>query len=426
MSVPNHENQHAPERRICATDSRHSPSIPFVAGRSAERLSAEGPRAESSAARRPLAGIFSDGILLLLSLSMSIALGACATKPPLIAHDNPARYTVARDIQWAAPDGFALTMDIYTPTSDQPAYPVLMIFHGGGWLLNDNSIMDQAAAYIATNADYVVCNVNYRLLADQENTVTMDQIVEDAFGAVLWAQANISRYRGDPSRLAVTGDSAGGHLSAMIVNSGDKLDSRGYSEDTKAFNPSYLPPGITADQIAADGGIEVQAAILSYGGFDLYRTSLDGYEGWTNPFWLLAGVRPRGLFGDGFDAATHPELYKGVSPLYNIAARHQRAFPPQLLTAGSEDLLVTPASVQEYRRQLEAAGHPTVYWEYEGRNHAFLDSGSSLLLGSSFDHDAPEALNVMIKFLDQTFAQQQAAGRQSHPETLHPTSGPSE
>lgn len=357
---------------------------------------------------------------------MSMVLGACAVNPPRIAHNNPARYTLARDIQWAAPDGFALTMDIYTPTSDQPAYPVLMIFHGGGWLLNDNSIMDQAAAYIATNADYVVCNVNYRLLADQENTVTLDQIVEDAFGAVLWVQENIARYQGDPSRLAVTGDSAGGHLSAMIVNSGDKLDSRGYSPDTIAFNPSYLPPGKTADQIAADGGIKVQAAILSYGGFDLYRTSLDGYEGWANPFWLLAGVRPRGLFGNGFDATTQPDLYKGVSPIYNIASRQERAFPPQLLTAGSEDLLVTPASVKEYQRQLEAAGHPTIYWEYQGRNHAFLDSGSSFLLGSSFEQDAPEALDVMIDFLDQVFPPQHLVHPQLHSGTLRPTNEPLE
>ena len=70
-----------------------------------------------------------------------------------------------------------LTMDIYTPTSGQASYPVLMIFHGGGWLINDKSIMDQMAQYIVTNGDYVVCNVDYRLLGDQDNSVTLDQIV---------------------------------------------------------------------------------------------------------------------------------------------------------------------------------------------------------------------------------------------------------
>ena len=43
--------------------------------------------------------------------------------------------------------------------------------------------MDQMSQYLATNAEYVICNVNYRLLSDLGNTVTLDEIVEDAFGA---------------------------------------------------------------------------------------------------------------------------------------------------------------------------------------------------------------------------------------------------
>lgn len=329
----------------------------------------------------------------------------------MLDHNNPGRYTVAEDVTWAKPDGFDLTMDIYAPRERKGPFPVLVMFHGGGWLVNDKNIMSQAAEYIATNAHYVVCNVNYRLLGDQDNSVTMDQIVEDVFGAVLWVQENIDRYQGDPARVAVTGDSAGGHLSAMIVNAGHRLDSRGYSSDTLAFNPSYLPPGRKAEEIAAEGGIQVQAAILSYGAFDIYRSSLEGFEGWGNPFWLVARTLPRGIFGDGIDATSHPELYKGVSPAHTVLPRDQRVFPPQLLTAGSEDRLVPPESVQSYRRQLEAAGHPATYWEYAGRKHAFLDSGSSLVRGSSFQDDAPEALDVMLAFLDGVFADQSTTRR---------------
>jgi hypothetical protein len=54
------------------------------------------------------------------------------------------------------------------------------MFHGGGWLINDKSIMDQAAKYMASNGEYVVCNVDYRLLGDQGNTVTLNEIVNDA------------------------------------------------------------------------------------------------------------------------------------------------------------------------------------------------------------------------------------------------------
>ena len=125
------------------------------------------------------------------------SLFACAAPEVPKAHNDPSKYTVAEDVLWASPDGFDLTMDIYTPTSGQTSYPVLMIFHGGGWLINDKSIMDQMAQYVVTNGDYVVCNVDYRLLGDQDNTVTLDQIVGDVFGAVLWAKENIGKYQGN-------------------------------------------------------------------------------------------------------------------------------------------------------------------------------------------------------------------------------------
>jgi acetyl esterase/lipase len=96
-------------------------------------------------------------------------------------------------------------------------------------------------------------------------------------------------------------------------------------------------------------------------------------------------------------------MYKAVSPIYNIPPASEREFPPQLLTAGSEDNLVTPASVKNYLGKLRSSGHPAEYWEHEGRPHAYLDSGSNSLLGISFEADAPPALAVMIEFLDGVF-----------------------
>ena len=295
-------------------------------------------------------------------------------------------------------------MDIYTPTSGKESYPVVIMFHGGGWLINDKSIMDQASAYLATNSDYVVCNVNYRLLSDNDNTVRLNQIVEDAFGAVLWVKENIDDYRGDGSRIAVTGDSAGGHLSAMIVNSGNRL-SNTFTAESIGFTPSYLPGGKTVAQVVQQNGLEVQAAILSYGAYDFYQTALSGFERITNPFWLFGGSMPRPVFGDSFNVKKHPNIYKALSPIYNIPNAAQRKLPPQLLTVGSNDSLVTPASVKVYLDKLRMAGHGAKYWEYEGRSHAYLDSGSNVLLGSRFEDDAPLALEVMIRFLDNIFYQ---------------------
>ncbi len=328
---------------------------------------------------------------------------SCSEAPELPRNNNPDKYTLARNVLWASPGGFDLTMDIYTPTSGRNSYPVVVMFHGGGWLINDNSIMDQSSAYLATNAEYVICNVNYRLLSDNDNTVTLNQIVEDVFGAVLWVKDNIENYAGNNNKIAVTGDSAGGHLSAMVVNLGNRLGSKSFSEDSFAIKPSYLPVGVTAEQVAQRNGLEVQAAILSYGAYDIYQAAVNGFEGMTNPFWLISGSLPRGLFGDEFNAIDNPDLYKALSPIYHIPPSTQRILPPQLLTVGSNDPVVSPQSVRNYLSALQAAGHSAQYWEHEGRSHAFLDSGSNAILGISFEADAPPALDVMIDFLDDVF-----------------------
>jgi len=340
--------------------------------------------------------------ILICCIAFTLLPFACTSAPELLENNNPDRYSISKDVLWASPDGFDLTMDIYTPTHGVAPYAVVVMFHGGGWLINDKSIMDQASAYIATNSDYVVCNVNYRLLSDNGNTVTLNQIVEDAFGAVLWVKDHIDGYQGDNSRIAVTGDSAGGHLAAMIVTHGNLLSSNSLSHEALTFGPTYLPMGVMAEQVVHNG-LEVQAAILSYGAFDIYQAALDGFEGATNPFWLASGSIPRGVLGDAYNAQDNAELYQALSPIYNIPHATQRHLPPQLLTAGSEDPVVTPASVQAYVHELQAAGHNAQYWEHEGRSHAFLDSGSNVFLGASFEADAPPALDVMIGFLDDVF-----------------------
>ena len=346
---------------------------------------------------------FSFSLSGLPALALLFIVGCSPETPELIEHNNPGKYTVVKNVLWASPDGIDLTMDIYTPTSGRQAYPVLMIFHGGGWLINDKSIMDQTSKYLASNSEYVICNVNYRLLADADNTITLDQIVEDVFGAVLWVKEHIDEFQGDRTKLAVTGDSAGGHLSAMIVNLGTQLSSQGYTEQSQTFAPTYLPMGMTAETIASANGLSVQAAILSYGSYDFNRPDMGAFESWRNPFWLMAGSMPRGVFGDEFNQTDNPALYKGVSPTYHIPDAEIHKLPPQLLTVGSEDTLITPESVKTYLDKLQTAGHQAQYWEHEGRPHAFLDSGTNPVLGISFGEDAPPALDVMIRFLDGVF-----------------------
>ena len=343
---------------------------------------------------------------LTIALLTSLVIGGCSSVEDSLANNDPNNYVLAKDVVWSSPKGMDLTLDIYTPKSSRSTNPVLIIFHGGGWLMNDNSIMDQMSQYLATNTEYVICNVNYRLLSDLDNTVTLDEIVEDAFGAVLWIKDNIAKYKGDKTKIAVTGDSAGAHLSAMIVNSGMALSSNDEYEESLKFNPTWLPHNKTPEQVAEENGLAVQAAILSYGAFNIYKGSLDGFETFKNPFWLVSGSKARGVFGNQYNAEINQNMYQAVSPIYNIPKQVERVLPPQYFIVGSEDSVTSPASVKKYIEELDSHGQKTTYWEYKDRNHAFLDSGSNFFLGSNFIEDAPQAIDRIIGFLDSIFKEE--------------------
>jgi acetyl esterase/lipase len=314
-------------------------------------------------------------------------------------------YSVTKNVEWAKPDGHSLTMDIYVPQTGKSSYPVIIIYHGGGWLINNKSVMDSMSIYLVRHSEYIVCNVNYRLLTDQSNTVKMNQIIEDVVGAVLWVRKNISAYQGDPTRLIVTGDSAGGHLAEMVVLCGNKLESDGFAGNSLGYKPTYLPPGMTAEQVVLENGLDIQAAILSYAAFNLYSSCLAGFETSSNFFWMMAGATPRGIFGDSINVQNNPNFYQAVSPSYNIPLSPERVLPPQLCMVGSNDNLITPASVQNYVSSLQQNGHSAEYWEHAGRPHAFLDSGKNDFLGTKFSKDAPPAIDRMIQFLDHIFYQ---------------------
>ena len=311
------------------------------------------------------------------------------------------KYTLVENIKWAAPKGFNLTMDIYTPNTSQETYPVIVIFHGGGWLINDKSIMNDASKYLVSTGKYVVCNVNYRLLRDLGNTVKMNEIVEDVFGSILWIKAHIAKYKGDSEKIILTGDSAGGHLAGMAAIQGWDLSSKGFPD---GFNPSWLPENKTAEDIALENGLSVQAAMLSYGPFDMYKAvkgdsaSGSGFEASSNFFWYIGSSLPRGILGEDINVKDHPDYYKKISPVYNYPDTSERKLPPMLFTAAELDPLVPPEGVKDFVQKLKDAGHQEIeYWEYARESHAFLDSGEA------FEMRAIPALELMVAFLDRIF-----------------------
>lgn len=314
---------------------------------------------------------------------------------------------VANDIEWANPDGNSLKMDIHYPSQGKKIYPVLVIIHGGGWLKGDKSGMSCMAEYIVKNSDYVVCNTNYRLLKDNNNTITMNQMVEDVFGAILWVKDHISSYNGDPSKIVVTGDSAGGHLASLVVLAGDNLETDGFEGTSIGFNPTYRPDGKSAEQIANQGGLEVQGAIFSYAAFQMYFYCLDGtMETDENVFWSSAGVEPRGLFGNEINIQDNPEYYIAVSPWHLVPTGDEKKLPPILCTVGSHDTAVPPQEVIAFVRKLKENGHTAEYWEHTQRNHAFLECDKpNQVFQHEFEKDAIPAINKMIDFMNNIFTQ---------------------
>jgi acetyl esterase len=97
-------------------------------------------------------------------------------------------------------------------TATKPA-PTVVFFHGGGWVAGDLFTHDRQARNLARELDAVVLSVDYR----QPPETPFPGAYEDCLAATRWANANIAKLGGDPARLAVAGDSAGGNLAAAVA-----------------------------------------------------------------------------------------------------------------------------------------------------------------------------------------------------------------
>jgi len=100
---------------------------------------------------------------------------------------------------------------VYIPREGEDL-PVLVFFHGGGWVLGDLDSVDSLCRSLANAADCVVVSVEYRLAPEHK----FPAAVEDAYSATKWTANSATSFSGDPRRIAVGGDSAGGNLAAAV------------------------------------------------------------------------------------------------------------------------------------------------------------------------------------------------------------------
>lgn len=111
------------------------------------------------------------------------------------------------------PDGNQVPIRIYTPVSASGTLGVAMFFHGGGWVIGSLASHDHMCRHLAHGGGCIVVAVDYRLAPEHKFPAGL----EDCVAATCWVAENAGAIGGDPARLAVVGDSAGGNLAASVA-----------------------------------------------------------------------------------------------------------------------------------------------------------------------------------------------------------------
>ena len=124
----------------------------------------------------------------------------------------PAEVASVEDRTFSGPAG-DVPVRIYRPTDDAGPQPVLVWFHGGGWVLGSIEGSDLTCRNLAAQSGVVIVSVGYRLAPEHPYPSGLD----DCYAALVWVTATAGDLGVDPDRVAVGGDSAGGNLAAVVA-----------------------------------------------------------------------------------------------------------------------------------------------------------------------------------------------------------------
>ena len=108
--------------------------------------------------------------------------------------------------------GDVIPIRLYYPDSDPP-FPVLVYFHGGGWVIGSIETHDALCHAISKTSDCLVVSVDYRLAPEHPYPAAP----EDCYATTCWVAENAGTIQADASRIAVGGDSAGGNLATVVA-----------------------------------------------------------------------------------------------------------------------------------------------------------------------------------------------------------------
>jgi acetyl esterase len=142
---------------------------------------------------------------------MTVPAARAATAGFLALQGEPVEVASVQDRTVPGPAG-EIPVRVYTPAGEGP-FPVVVYFHGGGWVIGDLEVVDQPCRQLASAAGAIVVSVDYRLAPEHRYPAAFD----DSYAATVWVGAHAAEIGGDPARLAVAGDSAGGNLAAAVA-----------------------------------------------------------------------------------------------------------------------------------------------------------------------------------------------------------------
>jgi acetyl esterase len=223
----------------------------------------------------------------------------------------------------------------YRPHDDAIECPLLVFFHGGGWMLGSVNSYDTVCRRLAIKSNCAVLSVEYRLAPE----TTFPGAVNDAYAATLWAANNASQLRINSEAIAVGGDSAGGNLAAVLA------------------------------QMSHDSGdFRIALQVLIYPCTDMSR-EYASYERNAAGYMLTRAAMHR------FISAYVPNASDRLDPRASPMLRPNLAGLARALIIGAEfDPLVDDN--EAYAMRLQQAGVPTQYICFEGMHHPFFTLGA--------------------------------------------------
>jgi acetyl esterase/lipase len=258
------------------------------------------------------------------------------------------------DLPYATDSG-KQKLDLYLPPGNGP-HPTVVMIHGGGWIFGDKTDMvDFIPPFL--DRGIAVANINYRLAFGDDIWPTQ---IYDCKGAVRWLRAHAATYHLDPQRFGAFGESAGGHLAAMLGVAGNAPSLEGNVGGNLAFSSA------------------VQAMGDYYGPTDLWAMAV--YHGTCNPLPNESKLVGHCIL-DIINHMNQPS-YAPLVALVNSAIPMNfvdAADAPARIAHGTADAEVPPSQSQLLQDALAAAGVPSVLHLVAGAGHGLPASEDQLM-----------------------------------------------